>query len=122
VLTNTLPRLILCGLTTLCRLAVTVLSLTLAQPIPSKSNRAHSPAYIAAGASPREACAQGTALQHPHLPAVGPVFLSVSKVPSSSTGGTQPVAQTPSSIQRSFGGADRAQLARRIYKIDETCG
>ena len=39
VLTNTLPRLILCSLTTLRRLAVTVFSLTLAQPIPSKSNR-----------------------------------------------------------------------------------
>jgi hypothetical protein len=39
VLTNTLPRLTLCSPTTLHRLAVTVLSLTLAQPIPSKSNR-----------------------------------------------------------------------------------
>jgi hypothetical protein len=39
VLTNTLPRLILRSPTTLCRLAVTVFSLTLAQPIPSKSNR-----------------------------------------------------------------------------------
>jgi hypothetical protein len=39
VLTDTLPRLILWSPTTLCRLAVTVSSLTLAQPIPSKSNR-----------------------------------------------------------------------------------
>jgi hypothetical protein len=67
VLTNTLPRLILCSLTTLCRLAVTVFSPTLAQPIPSKSSRPNG--LLRSGSNPHCYWAQtAQTTQQPILP------------------------------------------------------